>query len=123
MKKTKNTPTRSKLTRSNGRAGNDTNPARASGKDTRLLLPLPQGALKKIAQKVKTVVSKKKYAATLFLTRNYRATVTIDAASYQEAYEKADDLFPSEVRNWSPWNWEIFISSIKRDKTGGRGHE
>ena len=121
MKKTKNTPTRSKLTQPNAYASSDTNPAHAAGKDTRLLVALPPGAFERIKAAVKAVAPKKKYEAKLSLLRTCRATVTIEAASVQEAYEKADSLCPSEVPDWELCNWEIFVSDIT--PTGGKNDE
>lgn len=55
----------------------------------------------------------RKFEARIYFTRHSRATVIFEAESLQEAHNKADDIDPWDVDRWNPWDWEMFVASVK----------
>jgi hypothetical protein len=54
----------------------------------------------------------KKYEATLNFAQHSRAKVIIEAASLEEAEEKAGDICADEIDDWNPYDGEVNILDV-----------
>jgi hypothetical protein len=62
----------------------------------------------------------KKFEVILGFTQYSKATVIIEAATLEEAEEKADELGADEIDDWNPFDGEVFVHSVEPKTEEGK---
>ncbi len=68
---------------------------------------VPEGQLSKNTN------TAQKYEARLTFTQHSRATVIIEAASLEEAEEKAKDIQADEIDDGNPFDGEVYVLEVE----------
>jgi hypothetical protein len=84
--------------------------------------PTPSETPAQSGQTVSDINHSKKYEVTLFWAQYNQAKVIIEAGSFAEAEEKANDLQADEVEDWNPVDGDLSVVSVDQ-MDGGKSHD